>query len=293
MLTHAISCLTSSYLSWFMDLIFQVPIQYCRRRQWHPTPVLLPGKIPWMEEPGRLQSMGSLGVGLSDFTFIFHFHALEKEMATHSSLLAWRIPGVGEPGGRPSMGLHRVGHDWSDLAAAAFNIVLYSIRLYFYHQSHPQLCVCVCLFVFHFGSISSFFLKLFLHSSPVVYWAHTNLGRSSFSATYFCLFILFMGFSKQEYWSGLPFLSPADHILSDVSTMTHLSWVALHGMAHSFIELDKAVVHVINFISFCDCGFHSVCPLIDKDKRLMEASWLERLTLEETGSFYDGWGHAQ
>ena len=57
---------------------------------------------------------------LSDFTFTFHFHALEKEMATHSSVLAWRIPGMGEPGRLPSMGLHRVKHDWSDLAAADF-----------------------------------------------------------------------------------------------------------------------------------------------------------------------------
>ena len=56
---------------------------------------------------------------LSDVTFIFHLHALEKEMATHSSVLAWRIPGTGEPGGLPSMGLHRVGHDCSDLAVAA------------------------------------------------------------------------------------------------------------------------------------------------------------------------------
>ena len=55
---------------------------------------------------------------LSDFTFTFHLQALEKEMATHSSVLAWRIPGMGEPGGLPSMGSHRVGHDWSDLAAA-------------------------------------------------------------------------------------------------------------------------------------------------------------------------------
>ena len=81
-------------------------------------------KIPWTEEPGRLQSMGSLGVAegrtrLSDFTFTFHFHALEKEMATHSSVLTWRIPGTGEPDGLPSMGSHRVGHDWSDLAAAS------------------------------------------------------------------------------------------------------------------------------------------------------------------------------
>ena len=56
---------------------------------------------------------------LSDFTFTFHFHALEKEMTTHSSVLAWRVPGAAEPGGLPSMGSHRVGHDWSDLAAAA------------------------------------------------------------------------------------------------------------------------------------------------------------------------------
>ena len=68
-----------------------------------------------MEESGRLQSMGSLRVKsrtqLSDFPFTFHFHALEEEMATHSSVLAWRIPGTGEPGGLPSMGSHRVGHD--------------------------------------------------------------------------------------------------------------------------------------------------------------------------------------
>ena len=56
---------------------------------------------------------------LSDFTFTFHFHTLEKEMATHSSVLAWRIPGTGEPGGLPSMGSHRVGHDWSGLAASS------------------------------------------------------------------------------------------------------------------------------------------------------------------------------
>ena len=52
---------------------------------------------------------------LSDFPFTFHFHVLEKEMATHSSVLAWRIPGTAEPGGLLSVGLHRVGHDWSDL----------------------------------------------------------------------------------------------------------------------------------------------------------------------------------
>ena len=82
--------------------------------------VLLPGKShgqrslvgcgPWVAK-SRTR--------LSDFTFTFHFHALEKEMATHSSVLAWRIPGMGEPGWMLSMESHRVGHDWSDLAAAA------------------------------------------------------------------------------------------------------------------------------------------------------------------------------
>ena len=68
---------------------------------------------------------------LSDFIFTFHFHALEKEMATHSSVLAWRIPGTAEPSGLPSMGSHRVGHDWSDLAAVAAATLCYSV-LYFF-----------------------------------------------------------------------------------------------------------------------------------------------------------------
>ena len=95
-------------------------------------------KIPWMEEPGRLQSMGSLRVGHDWATslslFTFHFHALEKKMATHSSVLAWRIPGTEEPGGLPSMGSHRIGHNWSDLAAAAavkalvFPVVMYGFE---------------------------------------------------------------------------------------------------------------------------------------------------------------------
>ena len=77
-------------------------------------------KTPWTEEPGRLQSTRTESqTRLSDFTFPFHFHALEKEMATHSNVLAWRTPGMGEPGGLPSMGSHRVGHDWSNSAAAA------------------------------------------------------------------------------------------------------------------------------------------------------------------------------
>ena len=71
--------------------------------------------------------------GLSDFTFTFHFPALEKEMATHSSVLAWRIPGTGEPGGLLSLGSHRVGHDWNDLAAAVAVLpVLQALRTWAY-----------------------------------------------------------------------------------------------------------------------------------------------------------------
>ena len=103
---------------------------------------------------------------------------------------------------------------------------------------------------FHFGSVSSFFLELFLHSSPIAYWAPTDLGSSSFSVLSFCLFIQFIGLSRQEYWSGLLFPSPVDHVLSDLSTMIHPSWVALQSMAHRFIELDKTVVHVISLVSF-------------------------------------------
>ena len=84
-------------------------------------------KIPWTEEPGSL--VGLVGVAksrtqLSDFTFTFHFHSLEKEMATHSSVLAWRILGTGKSGGLPSLRSHRVRHDWSNLAAAAENLLI-------------------------------------------------------------------------------------------------------------------------------------------------------------------------
>ena len=90
------------------------------RRRWHPL------QYSRLESPmdggawwAAVHEVSKSETWLSDFTFTFHFHTLEKEMATHSSVLAWRIPGTGGPGGLPSMGSHRVGHDWSDLAAAA------------------------------------------------------------------------------------------------------------------------------------------------------------------------------
>ena len=112
-------------------------------------------------------------------------------------------------------------------------------------------------FVFS-GAISNF-PPLFLHSILDTFQS----GGSSSGVISFCLFILSMGFSRQEYWSGLSFPSPVDNVLSELSSMTHLSSMALQGMAHSFIELHKAVIHVIILVSFwslwfsfwrCDCG---------------------------------------
>ena len=142
MFTLAISCLISSNLPWFMDLMFHVPMQYCLLQHW----TLLPSPVT--------STAGS---------FFFFF----------------------------------------------------------------LLC-----------SVPSFFLEVFLHWSPVAYWAPTDLGSLSFSVLFFCSFLLFMGFPRQEYWSGAPIPSPVDHVLSELSTMTRPSWVTLHSMTHSFIELD-------------------------------------------------------
>ena len=112
--------LTSKYFRLInTKLILSRPSTYWRK-QWHPTPVLVPGKSHGQRSlVAAVHGVAKSRIRLSNFTFTFHFHALEKEMATRSSVLAWRIPGMGEPGGLPSMGSHRVGHDWSDLAAAA------------------------------------------------------------------------------------------------------------------------------------------------------------------------------
>ena len=131
----------------------------------------------------------------------------------------------------------------------------YSIGVYFHHWPHSQL------------SVVSLWLHLFILSGII-----SPLISSSILGTYrpgefifqcplsFCLFILFMGFSKQEYWSSSPFPSPVDHILSELCTMTRLSWVALHSMAHSYIELYKAVVHVIRLTNFLWLWFSSCLP---------------------------------
>ena len=131
MITREIKVLETDFKCWFHHLLsnfnklhnlsrpvfslgkksFKISIMSATwRRQWHPTPVLLHGKNPmdggawWATVHGVAQSQTQL----SGFTFTFHFHALEKEMVTHSSVLAWRIPGTGETGGLSSMGSHRV-----------------------------------------------------------------------------------------------------------------------------------------------------------------------------------------
>ena len=135
--------------------------------------------------------------------------------------------------------------------------------------SYPMLIFTASGFTFstrhrHNWALFSLWLSLFLPSgflsSPVVYLAPTDLGISSFSVISLCLSLLFMGFSRPECWSGLPFPSLVDHVLSELSIITHLGWVALHGMAHSFIELDKAVIHVISLVSFLWLWFSFCLP---------------------------------
>ena len=101
------------------------------RRKWQPTPVFLPG-----ESQGRRSLVGCRLWGL--------MHALEEEMATHSSILAWRISGMEEPGELPSMGSHRVGHNWSDLAAAAVLLWSRKVIWWCYHcESNTALTTSV------------------------------------------------------------------------------------------------------------------------------------------------------
>ena len=123
---------------------------------------------------------------LSDFTFTFHFHALEKSMTTHSRVLAWRIPGMGEPGGLHSMGSHRVRHEWSDLAAAAIKRA----------RSHSAPCMLLLLL--------NRFSRVWLCAAP---WTAAHQAPPS------------MGFSRQEYWSGLPLPS-----LTPCMMVVYLHW---------------------------------------------------------------------
>ena len=114
--------------------------------------------------------------------------------------------------------------------------------------------------LFSFGSTSSFFLELYFDLSLVARWAPSNMRSSSFSVISFCLFNLFMGFLRQEHWSGLPIPSPVHYDFSELCTITYLSWVVLYGMAHSFIELDKAVIQVISLHNILQLWFTFCVP---------------------------------
>ena len=116
-----------------------------------------------------------------------------------------------------------------------------------------------CVDHFHFGPAASFFLELLviaLYSSPVAHWTLSDLGGSSSAIISFCLFILFMVFLWQEYWSGLPFPPPVGHVFSELSTVTHPSWVALQGTARSFIELHKLLCYAMTSLIHEGGNFH-------------------------------------
>ena len=127
------------------------------------------------------------------------------------------------------------------------NIPSSYVILFLQHRtllSPPDTSITECRF--RFDPTTLFFLELLviaLCSSLLAYCIPSNLGGSSSSVIFFCLFIPFIGFSQQEHWSGLPFLPPVVHVLSELSTMTRSSWLALQGMAHNFIELHKPICH--------------------------------------------------
>ena len=126
---------------------------------------------------------------LSDFTFTFYFHALEKEIATHSSVLAWRIPGTGEPGGLPSLGSHRVRHDWSDLAAVSYVRSVYSVNKSWglpcaMHTFYIISIFCIFYFIYFFKHLTlllqvsmekNIWFRIFCFSLPNC--SHGNLGK--------------------------------------------------------------------------------------------------------------------
>jgi len=136
----------------------------CKGVLWHPTPVLLPGKSHgWGAWWAAVHGVSRSQTQLSDFTLTFHFHALEKEMATHSSVLAWRIPGTGEPGGLPSMGSHRVEHDWGDLAAEFFRgkeLFCLTVPLWW---GHTTLSTCQNLKNYELKTVSFTLCKLYFN----------------------------------------------------------------------------------------------------------------------------------
>ena len=160
------------------------------RRKWHPTPVFLLG-----ESQGWWGLVGCCLWGRTELDMTeqlhFHFslHALEKEMATHSSVLAWRIPGTGEPGRLPSMGSHRVGHDWSNLAAAAAWLTCVGEKYIFLCSSRFFWLVKNYVDVIQINRIKS--------NKNLIKWIHGRRIRSES-----CSVVSHSLWPRPEYWSG-------------------------------------------------------------------------------------------
>ena len=182
-------------------------------------------------------------------------------MAPHSSTLAWKIPWTEEPGGLQSMGSLRVGHDWAT-------------SLSHIGEGNGNPLQCSCLENPRDGG--AWWAAVY-----GVTWSWTRLKQLSSSSSK----------ARMLKWFAIP-LSCGPCF---VRTLHHDSSIlgGLHGLDHSFIELDKAVVCVISLISFLWLWFSFFLPSEGKDKRLMEASWWERLTEGKSGSCSDGWHHSQ
>ena len=198
----------------------------------------------------------------------------------------------------PSAWPHPIYLDsWASHPGSLCNIVLYSPGVFFHIQTQPQqggFPLWPSLFILP-GTIS-----LLL---PVAYWTPTDLKSSSCSVISSCLFILFMGFSRLEYWSGLPFPSTVDHVLSELSAMTCPSWVALHAWLRASLSYTRLWSMWCFWLAFSAYGFHaggggitvlapSVCPLMDEDKRFVQTSWREGLAMGETRTCSGGQGRA-
>ena len=167
-----------------------------------------------MLEPGGLLSIGSHRVG-HNWSDLACMHALEKEMATHSCILAWRIPGTGEPGGLLSMGSHRVGHDWSDLAAAAASL------------SHSIIFLSFFALIFEEGFLISPCYSLEL----CIQWVCLSFSPLPFAS------LLFTAFCKASSESHFAFLHLFFLGMVFVPVSCTMSWTSIHSSSGTLSDL--------------------------------------------------------